>query len=59
MSHAEDTSPCIGKMNIDECTGFCTGCFRRENEIRNWEAFSDNTRESILSILGVRRKANE
>jgi len=58
MTHAQETNPCVGCMIIDECTGYCTGCFRSESEIGSWDSFTDITRNSILSVLGVRRRDN-
>ena len=36
MSDSAIRSPCIGVCNMDDLTGFCQGCYRTIDEIKNW-----------------------
>ena len=46
-------SPCIGVCAMDEVTGFCQGCYRTLDEIKQWWDL-DNTQKRL-----VVQKANE
>ena len=49
-------SPCI-ECAIDGKTGFCVGCFRTREEIRDWKKMTDHRRHEILNEKS-RRQAN-
>lgn len=36
MTEQDIPSPCVGVCSMDEATGFCQGCFRTIDEIRQW-----------------------
>lgn len=36
MSDSAIRSPCIGVCSMDDLTGFCQGCYRTIDEIKNW-----------------------
>ena len=40
-------SPCIGICKLDE-KNVCVGCYRHQDEIRNWIAATDDSRLEIL-----------
>lgn len=48
-------SPCIGVCTLDETTGFCRGCFRGLEEIRDWMILDDDDRRAVLAKIVVRR----
>lgn len=47
-------SPCIGTCQIDENSGFCTGCARTRAEIANWRHQDDYYRQKIWNALPTR-----
>lgn len=51
-------SPCIDICKIDEDTGYCLGCYRTKQEIKQWKAGDDNVKSKILKRL-AQRKAND
>jgi len=48
-------SPCISVCQLDEETGYCTGCWRTRDEIAAWGKASPETRLQILEKLHARR----
>ncbi len=53
LVEVEFESPCIGVCVMDEVTGFCQGCYRTLDEIKQWWDL-DNTQKRL-----VMQKANE
>jgi len=50
-------SPCISVCQIDDRTGFCIGCFRTIDEIRDWIIMPPEERHQVLARLAERRRA--
>ena len=48
-------SPCISVCQIDETTGWCLGCRRSIDEIRDWIIMSPEERQRLLDALALRR----
>jgi len=48
-------SPCISVCQIDETTGWCLGCRRSIDEIRDWIIMSPEDRQRLLDALALRR----
>lgn len=48
-------SPCVGVCTINEATGFCLGCYRTSDEIREWWTMSAEEREQVLTMLEQRK----
>jgi hypothetical protein len=48
-------SPCISVCQIDNRTGFCIGCQRTIDEIRDWIISTPDQRNAILARI-VQRK---
>ena len=53
LLETEIESPCISVCAMDEVTGFCQGCYRTIEEIKQWWDL-DNTQKQL-----VVQKANE
>nr|WP_298682907.1 DUF1289 domain-containing protein [uncultured Dongia sp.] len=52
-------SPCISVCQMDPMTGFCVGCTRTIDEIRDWIISPPEMRNAILARITERRaKAN-
>jgi predicted Fe-S protein YdhL (DUF1289 family) len=41
-------SPCIDVCKIDGQSGFCVGCLRTREEIREWKGTTDDRRRQII-----------
>ncbi len=55
MSNIEDiVSPCIGVCAMNDTTGFCMGCYRTVDEIREWWNMTDEEREKVMGNLDQR-----
>lgn len=55
MSNIEDiVSPCIGVCAINDANGFCHGCYRTVEEIREWWNMTDEDREKVMGALDQR-----
>ena len=55
MSNIEDiVSPCIGVCTMNDNTGFCQGCYRTVDEIREWWNMTDQEREKVMGVLDQR-----
>ena len=48
-------SPCIAVCRLDEQTGWCQGCFRTIDEIRDWIIMLPDERHAVLARLAERR----
>lgn len=48
-------SPCIGVCRIDDRSGWCIGCFRNIDEIREWMIMPPAERHRLLEELKQRR----
>lgn len=48
-------SPCIGVCKIDD-EGFCMGCVRTIDEIRNWSIMLPEQRNNTLENIQERKK---
>jgi predicted Fe-S protein YdhL (DUF1289 family) len=48
-------SPCIGICRIDDRTGWCIGCYRNIDEIREWMITPPAERHRMLEELKQRR----
>lgn len=51
-------SPCISICELDNESGFCTGCLRTREEIAIWGRADNETRLVILEKLRDRRAAS-
>jgi predicted Fe-S protein YdhL (DUF1289 family) len=41
-------SPCVGLCAFDGKTGFCVGCLRTLDEIRDWKKMTDHRRHQVI-----------
>ncbi|TXH37296.1 MAG: DUF1289 domain-containing protein [Rhodospirillaceae bacterium] len=48
-------SPCISVCQIDNKTGYCIGCYRTIDEIRDWIISTPDQRNAILAQLAERK----
>ena len=55
MLAAGPPSPCISVCQIDPATGYCIGCLRTIDEIRDWIIMLPEQRQALLARLEVRR----
>jgi len=46
-------TPCIKKCKLQD--GYCTGCARTVEQIRNWSGYSDNVRLIIMQLIENRK----
>ncbi|MBL93753.1 MAG: hypothetical protein CFH06_01497 [Alphaproteobacteria bacterium MarineAlpha3_Bin5] len=53
---SEIVSPCISVCKIDLKTGFCLGCWRTRDEIKEWASADTTARLEILGELKKRKK---
>jgi predicted Fe-S protein YdhL (DUF1289 family) len=51
-------SPCISVCQIDPKTGWCIGCHRTIDEIRDWIISTPDDRQRILDALPARRSGS-
>jgi predicted Fe-S protein YdhL (DUF1289 family) len=49
-------SPCISVCTIDEKTGWCLGCARTIDEIRDWLIMTPEQKQALLAVLNERQK---
>jgi predicted Fe-S protein YdhL (DUF1289 family) len=55
MSNIEDIqSPCVGVCALSDTTGFCQGCYRTIEEIREWWNMTDEVRAKTMSEVDER-----
>jgi uncharacterized protein len=57
MSEQEIASPCVGVCSMDETTGFCQGCFRTLEEIRQWWDMDNATKTEVIKTAAAREAA--
>jgi len=50
-------SPCISVCQMDNQTGYCVGCFRTIDEIRDWIITPPDQRNAILTQIAERKTA--
>lgn len=50
-------SPCVSICRLDDATGYCVGCLRTIDEIRDWIILMPEQRQALLRELDERRKA--
>jgi uncharacterized protein len=48
-------SPCISVCQLDDRTGWCIGCYRTIDEIRDWIILLPEERQDVLRRLAERR----
>jgi predicted Fe-S protein YdhL (DUF1289 family) len=48
-------SPCISVCQLDDRTGWCLGCYRTIDEIRDWIIMPPDERRQVLDRLTERR----
>lgn len=49
-------SPCVSVCEINPETGFCRGCWRTRDEIKDWRVADEERRLDILEHLHRRRE---
>jgi len=49
-------SPCVSICRLDDATGYCIGCLRTIDEIRDWIIMMPAEREAVLKQLDLRRQ---
>ena len=47
-------SPCISVCRLDEATGYCLGCRRSIDEIRDWIIMTPDQKKAVLARLAER-----
>lgn len=50
-------SPCISVCQMDNRTGYCVGCLRTIDEIRDWIISTPDQRNAILAQIATRKAA--
>jgi predicted Fe-S protein YdhL (DUF1289 family) len=48
-------SPCVSVCQMDPMTGWCVGCFRTIDEIRDWIISTPAERQALLDKLPERK----
>ena len=54
MSDSAIRSPCIGVCCMDDLTGFCQGCYRTIDEIKNWWEMDKQQQKEIINKAAQR-----
>jgi predicted Fe-S protein YdhL (DUF1289 family) len=49
-------SPCVSVCQMDPMTGYCVGCLRTIDEIRDWIISTPDERQKILAQLPGRKE---
>jgi uncharacterized protein len=49
-------SPCVSICRLDDATGYCIGCFRNIDEIRDWMIMLPAERQEVLRRIDERRR---
>lgn len=57
MLRSGPPSPCISVCTIDEKTGWCLGCARTIDEIRDWLIMTPEQKQELLEALAQRQAA--
>lgn len=52
-------SPCISVCQIDDARGYCIGCFRDVDEIRDWIIMSAAEKTEVLARIAERRSGQD
>ncbi len=55
IAQEEVQSPCIGVCSIDETSGYCQGCYRTIDEIKNWWDMSTPEQTQLVTELEQRQ----
>lgn len=50
-------SPCISVCQLDDTTGFCLGCVRNVDEIREWPIMTAEEKTQVLANVAERKRA--
>ena len=50
-------SPCISVCQMDEASGWCTGCLRTLDEIAAWSTLAEAQKREVWQAIGRRRLA--
>lgn len=53
--HLSVPSPCVGVCKMSEATGWCTGCFRRLDEIAGWGRLDDASKRALWGVVEQRQ----
>lgn len=48
-------SPCVSDCGIDKSTGFCKGCFRTLEEIKEWKDMKNDDKKLVVELLHIRK----
>lgn len=51
----EIQSPCIGVCSMDDLTGYCYGCYRTIEEIKDWSDMRQPEHKKLLAELDARQ----
>jgi uncharacterized protein len=52
-------SPCASICRMDDATGYCIGCLRTIDEIRDWIIMMPAEREAVLKQIESRRQSQK
>jgi predicted Fe-S protein YdhL (DUF1289 family) len=55
MSKKKHQSPCIDVCKMDKTSGFCKGCLRTKQEIKDWKELTKSERRGILVTIALRK----
>lgn len=55
MLRAGPPSPCVSICTIDDQTGWCVGCARTLDEIRDWLIMTPEQKQELLATLNTRQ----
>ena len=55
----EIESPCIGVCAMDEATGFCQGCYRTIDEIKQWWDLDNTQKQEVVVEANARLEQGE
>jgi predicted Fe-S protein YdhL (DUF1289 family) len=50
-------SPCISVCRLDEAAGWCAGCYRTIDEIRDWIIMTAEERHAVLARVAERKRS--
>ena len=56
MLRSGPPSPCVSVCQMDPMTGYCVGCLRTIDEIRDWIISTPDERQKILDLLPGRKE---
>lgn len=48
-------SPCTDRCGFDRDTGWCQGCFRMPEEIRDWKRLTASTQRRVIDACSKRK----